>query len=168
MPIYSLLSEIDRKVILFAYEQRQLNQNKKYLFGDILGEMLNEEYRAFILTEGEYILWELEKRKLVETEIISHAWFVTSITNNSFIFNFQADHSLIINHLFDDGQCQGLWSLKQGILSVVFNYHEHDYDINIIGNNNGLVHSALQIIDNEKTDLLKVAPISHAKYGLAL
>tara|TARA_R110001583_G_scaffold112917_3_gene263076 strand:- start:6445 stop:6963 length:519 start_codon:yes stop_codon:yes gene_type:complete len=170
MLTYSLLSELDRKVILFTYEQRYFHQNhhKKRLFGEVLEEVLNEEYRAFIITEGEYILWELAKRKLLAAEIISHAWLVTSIKNKPFIFNFQENNRLTVDSLFDEGQCEGLWTLDRGILTVVFKYHQHNYDINIIGNNNGLIHSALQIVDNEKADLLKVAPISHAKYGQAL
>ncbi|WP_413698671.1 hypothetical protein ACLKMH_13730 [Psychromonas sp. KJ10-10] len=118
--------------------------------------------------KGAYILWELNKRRLLASEIISHAWFVTSIKNKPFIFHFQSNNRLVIDSLFDDGKCEGYWDLEHGILSVIFEYKQHTYDINIIGNNNGLIHSALQIVDNDKADLLKVAPISHAKYGQAL
>ncbi|PKG39606.1 hypothetical protein [Psychromonas sp. Urea-02u-13] len=162
MPIYSLLSELDRKVILFTYEQPK-NSKKRLLNG-----LLNEEYRAFIITEGEYILWELEKRKLLEAEIIAHAWLVTSIKNDSLVFNFQDQHRLTVSSLFDDEQCDGQWKLEHGILKVRFEYQGQGYDINIIANNNRSIHSALQIIDNKSVDLLKVAPISHAKYGKAL
>ena len=162
MPIYSLLSELDRKVILFTYEQQ--HKNKKSLPTGLQ----SEEYRAFIITEGEYILWELEKRKLTESEIIAHAWLVTSIKNDSLIFHFQSNNHLSISSLFDDEHCDGFWQLEHGILKVRFEYRGHGYDINIIANNNRPIHSALQIIDNESVDLLKVAPISHAKYGKAL
>ena len=129
MPIYSLLNFIDRKVILFAYEQNyfQQNWNKKRLFGEVLGDVLNEEYRTFIITEGEYILWELAKRQLREAEIISRAWFVTSMKNNSFIFYFQESNRLIIKSLFDDEQCDGYWALDHGILTVAFQYHQQNY-----------------------------------------
>lgn len=162
MPIYSLLSELDRKVILFTYEQRK-NSNKK-----LPSENLSEEYRAFIITEGEYILWQLEKRKLLEAEIVAHAWLVTSVNNNSLVFNFSRDSCLKVTSLFDDEQCDGKWKLEHGILKVRFEYKCHGYDINIIANNNRSIHSALQIVDNESIDLLKVAPISHAKYGKSL
>ncbi|WP_022941113.1 hypothetical protein [Psychromonas hadalis] len=162
MPLYSLLSELDRKVILFTYEKH--DQHKISLPSGVM----NEEYRAFIITEGEYILWELEKRKLTEVEVVAHAWLVTSITNLSLVFNFKENNQLHIDNLFDDDQCDGHWQLEHGILKVRFVYHNHGYDINIIANNNRSIHSALQIVDNKNVEFLKVAPISDAKYGKAL
>ncbi len=161
MPIYSLLSELDRKVILFTYEQ----QREKSLMPSGL---MNEEYRAFIITEGEFILWELEKRRLIEAEIVAHAWLVTSKNNESLLFHFKESNHVTISSLFEEVQCEGYWQLEHGILKVCFKYQGHDYDINIIANNNRSIHSALQIVDNENVDLLKVAPISHAKCGKAL
>jgi len=161
MAIYPLLTELDRKVILFTYEQRK---NRKV----IPSGLMNEEYRAFIITEGEYILWELEKRILTEREILAHAWLVSSKKSESLIFHFQENNSVSIKSLFEDFHCAGFWELEHGILKVRFGYEEHDYDINIIANNNRSIHSALQIVDNESVDLLKVAPISHAKHGKAL
>lgn len=163
MPIYSLLSELDRKVILFTYEKQQ-QRNKQV----VTSEMMNEEYRAFIITEGEYILWELEKRKLTKTEIMTHAWLITSVKNISLVFNFKDKSLVTINSLFDEEECRGQWKLEHGILKVRFKYNEHGYDINIIANNRRSIHSALQIVDNESVDLLKVAPISHARAGSAL
>lgn len=170
MPVYSLLNELDRKIIMFIYEQYndQQDENKEVSFTEMLKNILSEDYRAFVLTKGTYILWELKKRKLLEAEIISHAWLVTSLTNQAFIFHFQNHNRLIIDCLLNDGKCVGYWALEHGILSVIFEYDQHHYDINIIGNNNALLHSALQIVDNDKAYLLKVAPISHAKYGQAL
>ena len=45
---------------------------------------------------------------------------------------------------------------------------KHNYDIDVIANNNRSVHSALQIIDDQSVDILKVLPVSHAKQGHAL
>ncbi|MCP4320519.1 MAG: hypothetical protein GY951_04435 [Psychromonas sp.] len=161
MQIYSLLSELDRKVILFTYEQQR---DKTAMPSGLM----NEEYRAFIITEGEFILWELEKRKLVEAEIVSHAWLVTSKDNESLLFHFQERNRVTINGLFEGGQREGIWQLEHGILKVCFEYQSHSYDIDIIANNNRPIHSALQIVDEKNVELLKVAPISHAKYGKAL
>ena len=161
MPLYSLLSELDRKVILFTYEQKR---DKKIVDAGLM----NEEYRAFIITEGEFILWELEKRKLIEAEIVAHMWLVTSKNNDSLLFHFKEKNHVSINSLFDELHCDGFWQLEHGILKVRFEHQGHQYDINIIANNNRPMHSALQIIDNENVELLKVAPISHAKYGKAL
>jgi len=161
MPIYSLLSELDRKVILFTYEQKR---DKKI----VSSGLMNEEYRAFIITEGEFILWELEKRKLIEAEIVAHAWLVTSKSNDSLLFHFKENSHVSINSLFDELKCDGFWLLEHGILKVRFEHKGHEYDINIIANNNRSIHSALQITDSENVELLKVAPISHAKYGKAL
>lgn len=161
MPIYSLLSELDRKVILFTHEQHK----EKSI---VPSGLMNEEYRAFIITEGEFILWELEKRKLIEAEIVAHAWMVTSKNNSSLLFNFKESNHVTINSLFEGGQCEGVWQLEHGILKVSFENQGHSYDINIIANNNRSIHSALQIVDEQNAELLKVAPISHAKYGKAL
>ena len=106
--------------------------------------------------------------KLTEAEIIAHAWLVTSLSNFSLIFDFQNNNYLKIRSLFNDEQCDGHWQLEHGILKVSFIYQNHDYDINIIANNNCSIHSALQIVDNKSVELLKVAPISHAKCGKAL
>jgi len=162
MPIYSLLSELDRKVILFTYEKQQL-QHKPLPLG-----VMNEEYRAFIITEGEYILWELDKRKLTEAEVVAHTWMVTSTTNNSLIFSFKENKQLIINSLFGEQECVGLWQLEHGIVKVRFVYQGHGYDINIIANNNRSIHSALQIVDNKQAELLRLAPIVNAKQGKGL
>jgi len=132
-----------------------------------LGAM-NEEYRAFITTEGEYILWELNKRKLTEAEVVAHAWMVTSTTNHSLVFSFKENKQLIISSLFDEQECVGLWQLEHGIVKVRFVYQGHGYDINIIANNNRAIHSALQIVDNKHAELLRLAPILHAKQGKAL
>jgi len=162
MPIYSLLSELDRKVILFTHE-KQLQQSEPLPLG-----LMNEEYRAFITTEGEYILWELDKRKLTEAEVTAHAWMVTSIKHDSLVFHFKENKQLMINSLFGEHQCIGLWQLEHGIVKVRFVYQGHGYDINIIANNNRAIHSALQIVDNKRAELLRLAPILHAKQGKAL
>ena len=163
MPIYSILSGIDIKIMLFAYEQ-QLVRNDRHdqqLFREVLMEVLDEDHRAFITTEGEYIIWELAKRKLFESEIISNTWLITSDNQKSFVLNFQPDHLLTVGGLFGRKHFDGYWSLEHGILSVVFKYHQRNYDINIIGNNYGLIHSALQIVDNDKADILKFSPMSN-------
>lgn len=162
MPLYSLLSELDRKVILFSYEKPAKNRDPLSLDG------INDEYRSFIMTEGEYILWELEKRKLSESEIITHSWLVTSKDNLSLLLQFKENSHLDISSLFDDEYYTGHWNLDHGILKVRFIYQEHDYDISIIANNNRSIHSALQIVDGRSTQLLKVVPLSHAKYGKSL
>ena len=163
MPIYSLLSELDRKVILFTHERQKRRPTKS-----MPTNLLSEEYRAFIITEGEYILWELKKRKLTETEIIGQAWMVTSAKNVSLIFHFKEDNQLLISSIFEDQQCLGLWQLEHGIVKVRFVYQGHIHDISIIANNNRSIHSALQIVDNKSAELLKLAPILHAKHGKAL
>ena len=162
MPIYSLVSELDRKVILFTHEKQQRQH------GPLPLDVMNEEYRAFISTEGEYILWELNKRKLTEAEVVAHTWMVTSITNNSLIFSFKENKQLTICSLFDEQECIGLWQLEHGIVKVRFVYQGHGYDINIIANNNRSIHSALQIVDNKRAEVLRLAPILHAKQGKAL
>ncbi|WP_028865558.1 hypothetical protein [Psychromonas aquimarina] len=162
MPLYSLLSELDRKVILFTYEKRDDSKSPMH-FG-----VLNDEYRSFIMTEGEYILWELEKRKLTVAEVVAHSWLVTSKDNISLVFQFQENNHLKISSLFDDEDYDGHWLLEHGILKVRFIYENHAYDINIIANNNQAIHSALQIIDDARVEVLKVVPLSHAKYGKAL
>ncbi|GLS91494.1 hypothetical protein GCM10007916_25630 [Psychromonas marina] len=162
MLAFSLLSELDRKVILFTHEKRTRDKNR------LSSTILSEEYRAFIITEGEYILWELQKRKLTEAEVIAHAWLVTSVSNISLMFNFQKNNQLTISSLFENFHCSGDWQLEHGILKVAFVYEGHSYDINIIANNNRSIHSALQIVDNQRSELLKVAPIINATQGTAL
>ena len=162
MPLYSLLTESDRKVILFTYEKRSKSKTLLPL------DLFSDESRTYILTEGEYILWELEKRKLTEEEIIAHSWLITSKSNLPLLLRFQDDNYLTISSLFDNECYEGHWLLENGILKVHFNYQDHDYDINVIANNNRLVHSALQILDDSSVDILKVVPVSHAKYGNAL
>jgi hypothetical protein len=162
MPPFSLLSDLDRKVILFTHENH--HRHKKPLPSGLM----NEEYRAYVVTEGEYILWELEKRRLTKDEVIAHAWMVTSMNDISLVFHFFHNNKIKITSLFCDEECEGLWELEDGIVKVRFFYTGHLHDINIIANNNRCVHSALQIIDNKKAELLKVAPIIDASKGKAL
>jgi len=130
--------------------------------------LLSEEYRAFIITEGEYILWELKKRKLIEGEIVGQAWMVTSTQNISLMFHFKENNQLTVSNMFEEQECVGIWQLEHGILKVRFVYMGHGYDISIIANNNRSIHSALQIVDNKSAELLKLAPILDAKHGKAL
>ena len=160
--MYSLLTELERKLILFTYEKQSKTNTLIPL--DILGE----EAQSYLVTEGEYILWELEKRKLIESEIIAHSWLITSKKNHSLLLRFNSDYRLVISSLFDNECYSGSWFLENGILKINFNYQEHDYSIDVIANNNRLIHSALQIIDDSSVDILKVVPVSHAKYGHAL
>lgn len=162
MPLYSLLSELDRKVILFTYEKR--DECKTHLPFNVL----NDEFRSFILTEGDYILWELEKRKLTEGEIIAHSWLLTSKKHSALLLQFQENNKVSISSLFIPENYHGQWLLEHGILKVNFIYHEHDYDLNIIANNNRCIHSALQIMDDSVVDILKIVPLSQAIYGTAL
>lgn len=162
MQLYTLLSELDRKVILFTYEKRNIGKKS------VCVDLLNEDFRSFIVTEGEYILWELEKRKLTEVEVIAHSWLVTSKDNLSLLLQFENNNCLTITSIFNKENYKGHWKLEHGILKVYFNYHEHEYDINIIANNNSSVHSALQILDETRVDILKVAPLSQARFGKAL
>ena len=160
--MYSLLTESDRKVILFSYEKR--SKRNALLPSDLF----SDESRSYVLTEGEYILWELEKRKLTEAEVIAHSWLITSKSNHTLLLYFQTANSLTISSLFANENYSGHWILENGILKVYFNYQNHDYAIDVIANNNRPVHSALQILDDSSVDILKVVPVSHAKYGNAL
>ena len=162
MSLYTFLTELDRKVILFTYENR--SKSRAVLPCD----PFNEESRAYILTEGEYILWEMEKRVLTEKEVLAHSWLVSCKDKLSLLLSFESGNQLKVSSLFDEECYKGHWLIDHGILKVYFNYQDHDYDISIIANNNRPVHSALQIIDDSSVDILKVVPVSHAKYGSAL
>lgn len=162
MPLTSLLTALDRKMILFSYEKKTKSEFP------VFSRYLNDEFRSYILTEGEYILWELEKRKLTEREVIAHSWLITSKDNHSLLLCFKDESSLNISSLFDNESYCGSWLLKDGILKIQFNYKEHDYDIDVIANNNQSVHSAIQVIDDLSVDILKVVPVSQARYGNAL
>jgi len=162
MPQYSLLSELERKVILYNYEKRSQN-NTALPFTE-----LSDDDCSFISTEGSFILWELEKRKLLEQEVVSHSWIIMSKTNTSLVLSFQENKYLRISGLFDERGVDGVWDLANGILKVCFIYDMHSYDINIIANNNRSIHSALQITDGNSIELLKVIPLCHAKYGKSI
>jgi hypothetical protein len=160
--MFSLLTESDRKVILFTYENHTKNKIS------IPVNFLSDEERSYILTEGEYILWELEKRKLTRSEVIAHSWLITSKKNHTLLFRFLDDSSMTISSLFDNESGKGSWFLEHGILKINFKYQNHDYALDVIANNNRMIHSALQIVDDTSIDILKVVPVSHAKYGNAL
>ena len=162
MTHYSRLSELERKVILFHYEKSS-PKNITLPF-----KRLSDEDRTFMATEGRFILWELEKRKLHENEVVSRSWIILSKQNVSLLLQFQENNVLQISELFDHINIDGVWFLENGILRVKFTYEKQHYDINIIANNNCLIHSALQIIDGKRIELLKVIPLSHAKYGSPL
>ena len=159
MPQYSLLSALERKVILFNYEKSRPQNITLPLTG------LSDEDRSFITTEGSFILWELGKRELLEHEVVSHSWIILSQQNMSMLLQFQENNVLQISELFDNHNIDGVWFLENGILRVTFIYEKRHYDINIIANNNRLIHSALQIVDDNSIEPLKVIPLSHAKYG---
>jgi hypothetical protein len=162
MPQYSSLTELDRKVILYSYEKKSKSNTPLPL------DLFSDESRAYISTEGEFILWELEKRQLTEMEIIDHTWLIISKKNHSLLLRFQDEKQLSVSSLFDNVNSQGHWLLKHGILKIYFNYQDHEYDIQVIANNNRPVHSALQIVDDSCVDILKVLPVSDAVYGNAL
>ncbi|WP_372881519.1 hypothetical protein [Psychromonas sp.] len=162
MTQYSRLSALERKIILFNYEKNGA-QNITLPFTE-----LSDEDRSFITTEGSFILWELEKRKLQGHEVVAHSWIILAKDNMSLLLHFQENNILQIGELFDHQYVDGVWFLDNGILVLEFVYQQHHYDINIIANNNRLIHSALQIIDNESIEFLKVIPLSHAKYGKSL
>lgn len=160
--MFSLLTESERKLILFSYENRFSNQEITPIYFNKI------EDQSFIFTQGEYILWELEKRKLDSPEIISHSWLIASQHKKPLLLNFKSDSRLTITSLFISERFEGQWYLENGILKAYFNYQEHSYSLDVIANNNRLIHSALQIIDDTSLDILKVIPISHAKYGNSL
>jgi hypothetical protein len=162
MPQYSLLSELERKVILFNYEKRG-QKNSLLSFA-----RLSDDDRSFISTEGDYILWELGKRKLEADEVISHSWIIMSKQNLPWILKFNDHNHLQIGSLFDDTTVDGLWNLDGGILSIFFRYEQRSYYIDIIANNKRAIHSALQIIDDHSVEFLKVIPLRNAKYGRSL
>ncbi|ABM03738.1 hypothetical protein Ping_1970 [Psychromonas ingrahamii 37] len=162
MPQYSLLSELERKVILFNYEKRG-QKNSLLSFA-----RLSDDDRSFISTEGDYILWELSKRKFEADEVISHSWIIMSKQNLPLILKFNADHHLRVGSLFDDKTVDGIWGLDGGILSIFFRYEQRNYYIDIIANNKRSIHSALQITDEHSVDLLKVIPLRNEKYGISL
>ena len=160
--MYSRLTESELKLILFAYEKDC--ENKIVLRVD----PNDDENYSYVSKKGEYILWELEKRKLTEKEILEHAWLLTSQETHSLLLSFGNKNCLTISSLFNQECYSGSWCLENGILKMFFSYREHDYSIDAIANNNRLIHSAVQIIDGFSIDVLKVVPVSHAKYGHAL
>ena len=162
MAQFSLLTELDRKVILFNYEQSAATNDETLL------SVLDEDARSYIVRKGEYILWELEKRKLTESEVLSHSWLITSEYNTSLLLNFQNNNYLTISNLFSNDTYRGHWLIENGILMIYFRYENHNYDINIIASNNRPIHSAIQVIDNDSINVLKAVPLRNAKFGRAL
>ena len=160
--MYSLLTESELKLILFAYEKN----NESQIILRV--ELFNNENYSYISKKGEYILWELEKRKLLKEEILKHSWLVTSQETHSLLLCFGNENNLTISSLFNQECYSGSWHLENGILKIFFSYRVHDYAIDVIANNNRLIHSAVQIVDDFSIDVLKVVPVSHAKYGHAL
>jgi len=162
MPQYSLLSELERKVILFNYEKKG-QKNSSVPFA-----RLSDDDRSFISTEGDFILWELGKRKLLEDEVIAHSWIIMSKTNIPLVLQFKENNYLQVGSLFDEDIFDGVWHLDGGILRIFFSYELRSYDIDIIANNKRSIHSALQITDEHSVELLKVIPLCNAKYGTSL
>jgi len=160
--MYSLLTESELKLILFAYEKD--SENKIILRVN----SSDDENYTYISKKGEYILWELEKRKLTEEEILKHSWLLTSQETHSLLLCFGSQNRLTISSLFNQECYSGSWRLEHGILKIFFCYREHNYAIDVIANNNRLIHSAVQIVDDFSIDVLKVVPISNAKYGHSL
>lgn len=160
MPQYSLLSELERKVILFNYEKR--GEKKKSLSF----AKLSDDDRSFIATEGDFILWELGKRKLLVDEVISHSWIIMSKQNMPLVLQFKENNYLQVSSLFDQKSesVGGVWGLKRGILRIFFIYEKHSYNIDIIANYKHSIHSALQITDDHSVEILKAIPLCNTKY----
>ncbi len=162
MALKSLLTDLDRKIILFSYE----NQQKKRQ--PISVDLINDDLRTFVLTEGEYILWELNKRKLHKNEIISRSWLLNSEQNSSFIVNFTSNGMLTVANIFHHAQHSGSWELENGILKIRFDYDQSSYDITVIASNSKPVHSALQIREDKCVELLRIAPLRRPMEGSSL
>ena len=162
MPLQSLLNEIDSKILLFSYEN--INRTTE----NISPESINDDLRTFVVTKGEYILWELNKRKLQKEEILLRSWMFTSKENVSFIVNFTSDDQIMVSSVFGEEHHYGQWFLENGILKIIFDYKTLSYDITVIANNSESIHSALQIRGDKCTELLKIAPLRHAIEGSSL
>ena len=162
MPIRSLLTELDRKIILFSYENTNKATQPIFVGG------IDDDLRTFVITEGDYILWQLNKRKLDEREIIHRTWLLNSQYSHSFVVNFTSDKKLSVKNLFSEKKHVGEWGLENGILKIAFYYQEVQYNITVIANNCGTVHSGLQINENLDTELLRIAPLRHATEGAQL
>lgn len=162
MSQYSLLNELERKVILFNHEKRGWKNSSLSL------ARLSDDDRAFILTEGDFILWELGKRKLLADEVIAHSWIIMSKQNMPLVLQFKENNYLKVGSLFDPEIFDGVWSLEHGILRVFFNYQQRRFNIDVIANNKCSIHSALQITNDHSVELLKVIPLGNAKYGRSL
>jgi len=162
MPQYSLLSELERKVILFNYEKKG-HKNSSLPF-----TRLSDDDCSFISTEGDFILWELGKRKLLVDEVIAHSWIIMSKTNMPLVLQFRENNYLQLGSLFEEEIFDGDWRLVRGILRICFRYEQRRFDIDIIANNKHSIHSALQIIDDHSIELLKVIPLCNAKDGKSL
>lgn len=162
MPIQTLLSELDRKIILFSYE------NSRSETQPISIEGINDDLRTFVITEGEYILWELNKRKLDESEIVTRSWVLNSQNSHSFLVNFNENKTLTVKNLFSDLDCVGDWLLENGILKIAFYYQETEYNITVIANNCELVHSALQINEKFESELLRIVPLRQSRKGSSI
>jgi len=162
MSQYSLLNELERKVILFNYEKRGWENSSLSL------ARLSDDDRSFILTEGDFILWELGKRKLLVDEVIAHSWVIMSKQNMPLVLQFKENNYLQVGSLFDQEIFDGVWRLEHGILRVFFNYQQNRFNIDVIANNKCAIHSALQVTDDLNVELLKVIPLCNAKYGTSL
>lgn len=162
MALASLLTDLDRKIILFSYE----NQKKK--LQPISIDLINDDLRTFVVREGNYILWELNKRKFHKNEIISRSWMLNSEQNTSFIVNFKRFGILSVSNIFHQRKHCGSWKLENGLLKIRFDYHESSYDITVVASNSEPVHSALQERENNCTELLRTAPLRRSMEGKSL
>lgn len=162
MNLKKSLCEIDKKLFLYFYEVK----SKTVSLFSLLS--IDDETLAYIKTQGEYKIWELQKRKFFKEEVLSHFWLATSDNKISFVFHFKQFHELRVTRLFNDDISIGKWYLKDGILRVFFKVGEDLYEIYIIANNDMPIHSALQSTNALKFEYLKIAPISFAKKGMEL
>ena len=145
-----LTKEQQRLYMLFGYEkhggkQSVLWNNPMYFIqpGGQSGRMLDEDYDE----------WKRTKRFFTPEEITQGSWVKHSDQGHSFVVNFLPDGKLIERNLADPiHSWEGSWQLISGVLRM----NVGKYELDIIANKLGDIHSGVEFADTQPNAYFKV------------
>jgi hypothetical protein len=106
---------------------------------------------ASMLDEN-FVAWKNTKRDFTTQEILSGIWIKIGDTGHSFIMKCHQDGKFSEHNIFDEHEVYGTWKLMGG----VFRTNIQEYELNIVANKNGSIHSGIEFTQNKPVAYFKV------------
>ena len=134
------ITETDKLILLYQLE----THGRMYPEGVVAS---SDEQTRFILTSGEFVLWQASKRDFCYPEIADSHWLETTYRGQIAKLDCLQSHDAVLCPLTFSSSYNGQWHIHNGLLRMNLTSPRHQLELFSIANIQGNIHPLILFKD---------------------